>query len=116
MGCFSSLCNECKEPVNSTSFEGELVRIFLLKDGKVIDEMTGPYDSYGAVFGEDGKSIEWKMPWREVCQLEFNGNDNDGQAFIHVNCFKEIPTVQSERDPSQGWGRMKKKHLTPNPK
>lgn len=111
MGCFSYKCKECNEPVNSDSQDGELVRIFLLEGGKVLEEMTGAYNSYGAVYG-----IDWAKPWREVCALSFDSNQGNGLAYVHLNCFKEVPTTQSERDPNQGWGRMKKKHLTPNPK
>lgn len=50
MGCFSFMCKECGTSIRSDSVSGEMVRLFLLKDGKVIQEMEGEYDSYGTVF------------------------------------------------------------------
>ena len=43
MGCFSFMCKECDTSIRSDSFSGELVKLFLLKDGKVIQEMEGEY-------------------------------------------------------------------------
>jgi hypothetical protein len=50
MGCFSYMCKECDKPVLSTSFAGQDVWLFLLKDGKVVQQMDGEYDSYGRCF------------------------------------------------------------------
>ena len=197
MGCFSFICNECKKPVNSDSFQGEMVKLFLLQDGKVIQEMEGEYDSYGRVF-IDGtqdktvkhalrKSVQWDCPelhaivkaekdpnqaefykkdlgtglWHAVCDLMSKGEgvrtgkpfpdvtelttleerlnaireyferdeEDDGKIYylkghepkpgngiaaIHSKCFKQIPTVQSQHDPNQGWGTIRKKHQNPN--
>lgn len=196
MGCFSFLCKECNKPVNSDSFEGEMVKLFLLKDGKVIQQMEGEYDSYGRVF-IDGtqdttvkhplrKSLQWDCPelhemvrneknphqaefykenletglWHSVCDLISKGEGHrttkpgklpdlagksqeekdkliheylnpvddgkvyylkghepkpgNGIAAIHSRCFKQVPTVQSDSDPDQGWGPIKKKHRNPN--
>ena len=49
MGCFSFVCKESGLPVASSSFSGDACRMYLLKDGKVIEEMRGHYDSYGRV-------------------------------------------------------------------
>lgn len=75
MGCFSWMCKECGKAVLSTSFEGQRVKLFLLKDGKVIQEMEGDYDSYGRVFIDDTQdpsvqhslreSVQWKEPFSE---------------------------------------------------
>lgn len=106
MGCFSFICKESGKPINSSSFDGDACRLFLLKDGKPIEEMVGHYDSYGRVFSEDGKSFEWKMEWGEVVGLMFDGNDNNGIAAVLENHWiGNIPTTQSEDDPNQGWGR-----------
>ena len=50
MGCFSFICKESNKAVASSSFDGDAVRMYLLKNGKVIEEMRGHYDSYGRVF------------------------------------------------------------------
>ncbi len=62
MGCFSYICKESDKAILSDSFSGDLVRLYLLENGKVIEEMRGQYNSYGAVFTPDLKdSIDWKM-------------------------------------------------------
>jgi len=112
MGCFSFLCNECGKPINSDSATGENVRLSLLKNGKVIEEMQGPYDSYGRVFDPNDDSYHWKKNWDKVCDLMFDPDPSNGICAIHVNCITSNPvTVRSKDDPRQGWGRMNKKHL-----
>jgi hypothetical protein len=119
MGCFSFICKKCGKPINSTSFEGENVRLSLLQDGKVIEEMQGQYDSYGRVFGTekdpndksftDATSLEWKKDWNDVCDLMFASNKGNGICATHVACCPdEHPTERSDDDPNQGWGRLKK--------
>lgn len=129
MGCFSFMCKECDEAILSNSFRGQEVELFLLEDGKVIQHMSGEYDSYGSVF-IDGtqhpgvkhklrESVQWNplnLPvkdkwddngtdnWHRVCDLMFGGS-NDGIAAVHSKCYKgNIPTTPSEDDPNQGWG------------
>jgi hypothetical protein len=106
MGCFSFICKESGLPVASSSFDGDAVRMYLLKDGKVIEEMRGHYDSYGRVFKADKEdSFEWKMDWHAVCDLMFNDNIGDGIAVVLEKYFTgRIPTTQSEDDRDQGWG------------
>jgi hypothetical protein len=109
MGCFSFICKKCGKGINSTSFHGENVRLSLLQNGKVIEEMQGQYDSYGRVFDKDGESIEWKKDWNGVCDLMFANGKSSGISATHVDCGPdENPTERSEDDPNQGWGRMKK--------
>jgi len=85
MGCFSFICKESGLPVASSSFDGDAVRMYLLKNGKVLEEMRGHYDSYGRVFTADKEdSFEWKMDWNEVCDLMFTKNEGDGIAPIHI--------------------------------
>jgi len=115
MGCFSFKCKESGKPVASSSFDGDAVRLYLLKDGKVIEEMVGHYDSYGRVFGTEKEpndtsmtettSYEWKTPWGEVCDLMFNPNESNGIAAV-LECYftGEIPTTRSDDDRDQGWG------------
>ena len=126
MGCFSYICKTCKKGINSDSFTGESVKMWLLKDGKVVESMEGQYDSYGRVFRDESTmttlvrltvdgpfgekmpelkpSIEWTKGWGEVCKLHFNDSHKDGIAAIHTKCFKgHIPRTISKDDPDQGW-------------
>ena len=108
MGCFSFICKESGLPIASDSFSGDAVRLYLLKDGEVIEEMRGHYDSYGRVFKDKTceDSFEWKMDWKEVCDMMFNSKDDDGIAVVLEKYFTgKIPTTQSEGDPNQGRGR-----------
>ena len=105
MGCFSFMCKESGLPVASSSFDGDAVRLYLLKDGEVIEEMVGHYDSYGRVFNGKDDSFEWEMDWSDVCDLIFSTNESDGIAVVLERHFNgTIPTTQSESDPDQGWG------------
>ena len=58
MGCFSWICKECGKGIKSNSFSGEECKLFLLKDGKVIQKMEGQYDSYGRVFIAGTRDME----------------------------------------------------------
>jgi hypothetical protein len=107
MGCFSFICKESGLPVASSSFDGDACRMYLLRDGKVIEEMRGHYDSYGRVFTADKEdSFQWSLEWGEVCDLMFTDNEGDGIAVILEKYFTgRIPTTRSESDPNQGWGK-----------
>ena len=108
MGCFSFVCKESGLPVASSSFNGDACRLYLLKNGKVIEEMRGHYDSYGRVFTDStfDNSFEWKMDWHEVCDLMFDKDESNGIAVILEKYFTgTIPTTRSEGDPDQGWGK-----------
>jgi hypothetical protein len=107
MGCFSFLCKESGLPVASDSFSGDAVRMYLLRNGKLIEEMRGHYDSYGRVFKDSTyeESFEWKTDWNEVCDLMFTKNKGDGIAVVLEKYFTgNIPTTRSEGDRNQGWG------------
>lgn len=114
MGCFSFLCHKSGEAVLSTSFSGSPVYLFLLKDGEVLEEMYGNYDSYGGVFTtkldtsvkhELYKSFKWDMPWGEVCNLMFSSNQRNGICAILAKNYSGVkPTTRSADDPNQGWG------------
>ena len=115
MGCFSFLCKKSGNAALSTSFDGSPCYLFLLKDGKVIEEMYGNYDSYGRVFSggqredvhhELQNSFEWSMEWSSVCRLMFDGhNYGNGIAVILAEYYDGVhPTTRSEDDPNQGWG------------
>ncbi len=107
MGCFSFICKESGLPVASSSFDGDAVRMYLLKNGKVVEEMRGHYDSYGRVFKADKEdSFEWKMDWSEAVDLMFHSDKSNGMAVILEQYFAgNIPTTRSEGDPNQGWGK-----------
>lgn len=109
MGCFSYMCKMCGEPVLSNSNRGELVTLYLLVNGKIHQEMTGEYDSYGKVFKEDLKSShQWvTMEWGDMITLHFDENPSNGIAAIHKKCHRDgmLPTTRSEDDPNQGWGK-----------
>lgn len=124
MGCFSYMCKKCDKHIFNDKYgicEGEEVILYLLKGGKVVEEMYGLYDSYGRVIvikdsyyklngveqelPEIKKSIEWKYDnWSPLIDLHFNDNEGDGFAAIHKKCNNGIiPTTISEDDPDQGW-------------
>lgn len=114
MGCFSFICSECGEPINSNSFSGEHCILFLLNDGKIQEWMQGEYDSYGRVFkestGKDQKeSQQWETTtWDGVCDLMFDENPDSGIGAYHTECWAnaldQVMPVVADRDPDQGWG------------
>jgi hypothetical protein len=107
MGCFSFLCKESGLPVASDSYSGDAVRMYLLKNGRVLEEMRGHYDSYGRVFkdSECDEPFEWQLPWDEVVDLMFTENEGDGMAVVLEKYFTgTIPTTRSDSDRNQGWG------------
>ncbi len=131
MGCFSWLCKKCGKGIQSSSLDGQECHLFLLRDGKVLQKMSGQYDSYGRVFkkGNQG-SVYWKDPtpeiplkscwqekdggpsnpenhgyWLRVCDLLHGDKLGTGMAAFHAECYDGVvPTTQSEDDPNQGWG------------
>lgn len=118
MGCFSFICKKSRRPVLSSSFSGDAVHLFLLKEGKVIEHMFGNYDSYGRVFSNkkdpkdtsmtDTSPFEWKMEWGDVCNLMFDKDKSNGIAAILAPYWKEgdpFPKTRSKDDPNQGWGK-----------
>jgi hypothetical protein len=104
MGCFSYLCKNSGKAVNSDSFDGDACTIYLLENGKVIEEMHGHYDSYGRVFDGKGDSFEWKKDWGECVTMHFNDDPTSGFAVVlDEEDFGKVPTTVSEDDPDQGW-------------
>jgi len=107
LGCFSFLCKESDKAVLSDSFSGDKVRLYLLVDGKIVEEMRGEYDSYGCVFTPDrSDSLKWTYAdWNRIVDLMCNDNPKDGIAAILEDEFRgKLPTTCSEDDPNQGWG------------
>jgi hypothetical protein len=81
--------------------------MYLLKNGQVLEEMRGHYDSYGRVFkdSECDEPFEWQLPWDEVVDLMFTENEGDGMAVVLEKYFTgTIPTTRSDSDRNQGWG------------
>lgn len=105
MGCFSFMCKECNRPILSNSFRGQSVKLFLLKDGEVLQHMSGEYDSYGEVFTDDlSGSKLWDTPWSKVSDLMFDDDESNGIAAIHTECYSGVtPNRRSEHDPNRGW-------------
>lgn len=106
MGCFSFICKKSGKPALSTSFDGSPCHMFLLKNGKVIEEMFGNYDSYGRVFNNVGESFKWSTPWKGVCKLMFSKDKSNGIALVLTDTpiTGTIPSTRSKDDPDQGWG------------
>lgn len=132
MGCFSWKCLECGRGILSSSFSGEKAHLYLLNKGKILQQITGEYNSYGSVF-IDGtqeenvkhslrKSVEWVNPfpnipyedeeylthsdqnWHRICNMMDDEDITTGIAAIHMHCYKKPPETRSARDPNQGWG------------
>lgn len=104
MGCFSFMCKNSDRAVAY----GDAVRLYLLKDGKVIEEMAGFYDSYGRVYSDKKRTepFKWNMDWENVVDLIYNNDSGDGIAAV-LECYANgiIPTDQSYDDENQGSGR-----------
>ena len=107
MGCFSFICSVCGEAVRSNSQDGEHCTLYLLKKGKIIQQMTGQYDSYGNVYGDS-----WDKDWNDVVEMMFDGHHDTGICAVHTDCSKGhrvkfVPKAQSAPDPEQGCGEYK---------
>lgn len=108
MGCFSFICKKSGRAVLSSSFSGDAVHLFLLKNGKVIEHMYGNYNSYGEVFTDvtNTDSFSWNTDWDCVSDLMFDEDNSNGIAAIldpHWKGGDPYPTTRSEDDPNQGW-------------
>ena len=57
MGCFSFLCKECGEPILSNSFRGQQVKLFLLKNSEIIQEM----EDYLKQLRAEAKGVEERI-------------------------------------------------------
>ena len=112
MGCFSYICKGCGTPINATPFVGEKCIMFLLRDGKVVEQMEGRYDGYGRIEDDDDITHEWTGDWHELVDLHFSKNNKEGFAVYHSACYKgKLPKTISEDDPHQGFGRVRKKYM-----
>lgn len=126
MGCFSYLCKVCNEPINFDCDKdiGEHCTLYLLENGRIIEEMTGEYNSYGCVY----KDKELKYPdryakwesydWSEICDLNFTPAKNCGIAAVHTDChplnpykpFSDVLKTRSDGDENQG--NAETRHIT----
>lgn len=133
MGCFSWLCKKCGKGILSSSFDGEDCILFLIQKGKVVEKISGKYNSYGGVFKENGASHELRVSaieevekntegnsvfweykkWNNIvndecgyyCELTIRDDTPNGIAAFHKKCFDGVePTTKSKSDPNQGWG------------
>ena len=67
MGCFSFICTECGEPINSDSFSGENVRLSLLDKGKVIESLQEKCKSLSTqVEKQKQKYADKKIEYKEL--------------------------------------------------
>lgn len=111
MGCFSFKCLECGRGIRSSSFSGEKTHLFLLKKGKVIQKMTGEYDSYGRVFknGTQRKDVkhslreseQWKDPFPEKGPTEHDKYFID-RGDDHWIWHRVCDLMHDEKDISNG--------------
>lgn len=118
MGCFSFMCKECDTSIRSDSFSGELVKLFLLKDGKVIQEMEGEYDSYGCVFidgtedptkNDFRKSAQWNCP--EISEVDDYWKEREKHGDFHgrwLNVCGLMSKGEGTRNPNYGLPRISK--------
>ncbi len=105
MGCFSFMCKKCGKAILSSSFRGQEVELFLLKDGRVIQHMSGEYDSYGQVFIKDSqredvkhplmKSVEWDDPF-----------PNSFKKRVGIKNGKIITVETDEIDDRDPWSKV----------
>lgn len=128
MGCFSYLCKVCDDPINvDDTGIGEHCTLYLLENGRVIEEMTGQYNNYGCVYKDKGLTdpenllnllcdAEWhSYDWSGICDLNFSRTKNCGIAAVHTDCLSLLSTslnikTQSEDAENQGNGAIK--HIT----
>lgn len=127
MGCFSYLCKICDDPINVDNNDiGEHCTLYLLENGRVIEEMTGQYNNYGCVYKDKELKhpdcyAEWESyDWSGICDLNFSRTKDCGIAAVHTDCLQlhdlsflnssfNIKT-QSEDAENQGSGDIK--HIT----
>jgi len=133
MGMFSYFCKMSGRQVRSDIFktvDENTVRMYLLKNGEVIEEMRGRYSGYGdieegtctyhTIKNDKGFSVNvlskkynaerdvsnWQWAdWDGICDnFLFSGDDSTGIAVILESEFRGcIPNTVSEDDPDQGW-------------
>ncbi len=109
MGFFSYLCKVCNDPINFDydTNTGEHCTLYLLKNGRIIETMTGQYNNYGCVYDDNKKDVEWQSyDWTGVCRLHFFANENCGLAAVHTDCLSHelLIETQSKADENQGNG------------
>lgn len=120
MGCFSYLCKVCNDPIIFDDDEntGEHCTLYLLENGKIIEQMTGEYNHYGCVFKDKKLKYpdcyaEWQSyDWSGICDLNFVPAKNCGIVAVHTDCHPDLPhpdfhallETQSTNDENQGTG------------
>ena len=112
MGNFSYLCSTCNESIKEGHPRGQLTYMYLLVNGKVIEELHGEYNGYGGVFDTNGKDVNWSQDHYEITGLVADdpvslAQGDDGVAAYHQECKPtKTPTKPSFNDPEQGWGKF----------
>lgn len=113
MWCFSYKCNGCNKPINSTSFDGDIVEITLIdENNKMVEQMYGKYNSYWCVFKDNEKmeSFTWDTDGDDVCNYFMFW---EWMYIFHCDkCVKEKNTdytFTSDSDENQWWGKLLKK-------
>lgn len=125
MGMFSYMCERSDKQIVCD----DKVRLYLLKDGVVQEEMRGIYDCYGAVEHADvhlyrndkGELVpvteDMRKPvrcsgdkwltedWQEICNIHFGDDESSGCAAVLESEVPEeyTPSTKSDNDPNQGW-------------
>lgn len=110
----SYICKECNKPITHDYLCGQKLKLFLLKEGKVIETMEGEYNGKDAVLDPSFKgnyhpqfpeSLEWQSHFDERGDLMFHNDKSNGMAAIHSECWKGVaPTERSDFDPDDGHG------------
>ena len=95
-------CSLTNKPLQSNSTSGDLVYIFLLKQGQVIEYMYGNYDGYNSVIkstNDDGvtSSFTWKTNLSDMNNLRFHKDESNGIAVILASYWKEGDIFPSKR-------------------
>jgi hypothetical protein len=128
MGMFSYICSLNNKAIRAD--ESEVV-LYFIKKGIIQEIMSGPYNSYGSVDKADKvihkilldgsdklvdadpileishSGDEWVNDWDEIVDIHFNEDESSGiHAIIGEYNPDYEPTIISQNDPDQGWGKF----------
>jgi hypothetical protein len=120
MGMFSYMCAISGKQI----CEPDLVRLYYLVDGQIVEEMRGAYNAYGSVEIEDmtyhalrGMRIHDKprniscsgdiwisRDWDHMVNVHFDSDPSSGFCAVLESSFYKsfVPTEVSDDDPNQG--------------
>lgn len=100
------MCKECGKPVLSNSFTGQKVKLYLLRDSKILQEMEGEYNSYGSVFVDGTQRGDIQHELRE--SLYWNDPDPD----TPLDDYDQKSLDKGDKDVY--WHRVCNMHFTNN--